>query len=142
MTVFEHWRKRSGTYKESRLEAEHHQMRAGFERFTWGLLRMKMEVTQKEAANKLYSLRRTKRVCSVFQAWVDWSLFEKKDRELRMGRQKDMRLCREMLGSWKMWVRGIKLTRLVHAHHDTRFNESVGGHLAGERAKEEQLKEA
>ncbi|GMH90078.1 hypothetical protein TL16_g11658 [Triparma laevis f. inornata] len=122
---FRAWEIRTMYFVKIRLEAEAAQLRAGFEKFVGGIDDLKLKRLQRLAASELSEMRLRRVLGSHFTAWSDYVLFERKDRELRRQRKEILALQREVLIKWRMWVRGLKLTRLVHVHHDKRFNASM-----------------
>ena len=123
--VMAHWIKRTAYFKKCRLEVQWNQQRAGFENFVGGVVRLRMRKRQGEAAVELCRAREVRLVRMMVRAWNDLCVFEKKDRLLRKMRAKRVALARETFVAWRMTVKGIKMTRLVYQHHESRFNESV-----------------
>ena len=104
-------------------------------RLVSGVEEAKLWRLQKSAAKKMAEVRQDKAIKAVYVAWYDWVLFERKDREIRRQRRERENLMGVMFVRWRMWVRGIKLTRLVHVHHEKRFNESLEKEVLQEMAR-------
>ena len=133
--VWRGWLERAAYFLDIREEAERGARRAGFERFVSGAEEAKLWRLQRSAAKKMAWVRLEKFTKAVWEAWYDWVLFERKDREIRRQRRERENLQGVMFVRWRMWVRGIKLTRLVHIHHDKRFNESLEQEVLSEMAR-------
>ena len=125
------WIERTAYFKELRRESLWNQQRAGFECFVAGVLRIRMRKRQRRAAEELGNAREWKMAGGVLSAWAVEVAFEKKDRLLRKQRQAKLMLMKESFLAWRMIVRGVKMTRLVHSHHEARFNESVEMDMRG-----------
>ena len=133
--VWRGWLQRTAYFLDIREEAERGACRAGFERFVSGVEEAKLWRLQGSAAEKMAEARLERLTKAVYEAWYDWVLFERKDREIRRQRRERENLQGVMFVRWRMWVRGIKLTRLVHVHHDKRFNESLEQEVLSEMAR-------
>ncbi|GMH66958.1 hypothetical protein TrRE_jg4114, partial [Triparma retinervis] len=123
--VMREWKVRTGYFRMCREEAEAGAVRWGFGRFVRGCLERRMEGMQRRAGEDMYGERRRRLGREVLRAWNDWTMWERKERELREEREAERMMLEESLVRWRMWIRGAKLTRLVHQHHEARFNAGL-----------------
>lgn len=107
---FKAWEVRTMYFVKIRLEAEAVQLRAGFEKFVWGIEETKLKRLQRLAASELSTVRLRRVLLANFTAWNDYVLFERKDREIRRQRKEIMSLLQSVLVRWRMWVRGLKVS--------------------------------
>lgn len=123
--VLREWKVRTVYFRDCREEAEEGMVKAGFGKFVRGCMERKIERMQRGGAEGMWVERRRRMGREVLMAWSDWTMWERKERNLREKREGERMIMEESLVRWRMWVRGAKLTRLVHLHHDKRFHEGV-----------------
>ena len=114
------WIARTSYFKEIRLEAELALQRSGLHRFIEGVMQMKMWRIEQLAANKMLQARTRKRIRRLFRHWINWTDFEKTEREFKEERDGQRSLLMHVFYSWRMCVRATILTKLTYRelHHD------------------------